>query len=399
MLLPVPLRGAEPLKDNIAKLVSPVTAEARAGEAWLAKQGAEVIAELIEQVEQGEPKRPAEAIESLLLLVSPWQRGIERGKRHHGQIELFRPTRPAGRPVGHPQAAQLRKVLLATLTKALQEVEREPPADGDYTAYSQHSRLISASGAALAEVADHRAAQAIRGLLEKETDPMFGARLMRCLETIYGLPSFFHGHGICGVGLTPEALREHQKREAVAFEKQKQELLAWLGKHAQKPTADRIDAAIGLWAERYAVTPMYYISRGNDSPILVLARLGDAAVPGLRRQQTRETSLLGRGFFEVAIATIAGTVDDRLVRELIDAEHLADPNLHLIACEIIALSNSQAYQRELAAMLSDSRYSSHEVAHTLAIVHRHDALPLLRMQPEINFTAHCAVKELESWAR
>jgi hypothetical protein len=144
---------------------------------------------------------------------------------------------------------------------------------------------------------------------------------------------------------------------------------------------------------------MYYILRGNDSPILVLARHGDAAVPGLRKQQARETSLLGRGFFEVAIATIAGTVDDRLVRELIDAKHLADPNLHLIACEIIALANSQAYQRELAAMLSDSRYSSHEVAHTLAIVHRHDALPLLSTQPESNFTAHCAVKELESWAR
>jgi len=122
-------------------------------------------------------------------------------------------------------------------------------------------------------------------------------------------------------------------------------------------------------------------------------------VPGLRKQQAREKTLAGRGFFEVPAATITGKVDDTLVRELIDAQRLADPSLHLIACEIIALANSQAYQEELAAMLRDPRYSSHEVAHALAIVHRHDAIPYLRMQPESNFTAHCAVKELESWAR
>ena len=83
----VSLRGAEPLKDKIANLVSPVTAERRAGEAWLAEEGAAVISGLIEQVEQGEPKHQTEAIEALLLLVSPWQRGIETGNRHHGQIQ------------------------------------------------------------------------------------------------------------------------------------------------------------------------------------------------------------------------------------------------------------------------------------------------------------------------
>ena len=134
-------------------------------------------------------------------------------------------------------------MLLTTLAKSQKDIDRNPPADGDYTAYSQLSRLISASVATLAEVADDRAAQAIRGLLEKETDPMLGAQLMRCLETIYGLPSFFHGHGICGVGLTPEALREHQKREAVAFEKQKQ-VVARLacrrcGKSARPPSVQR----------------------------------------------------------------------------------------------------------------------------------------------------------------
>lgn len=399
ILLAAPLRGREPLDDNIAKLVSPVSAESPWGETWLAEKGADVIAGQIAQVEQGEPTRQAEAIEALLLLVSPWQRGIETGRRHHGQIELFRPTRPTGRPVDHPQAEQLRKVLLATLAKSLQDIKRDPPADGDYTAYTQLSRLIDASGTLLAEVADDRSTQAIRGLLEKETDPTLGGQLMRCLETIYGLPSFYQMNGICGVGLTPEILREHQQREAVAFGRQKQELLDWLGKHAKQPAAERIDAAISLWGERYAATPMYYVSRDNNSPILTLARLGDAAVPRLRKQQARETTLLGRGFYEVAIATITGKVDDKLVRELIDEKHLADADLHLLACAIIALANSQAYQKELAAMLRDSRYSSHDVAHTLAIVHRHDALPLLRLQPESNYTAHCAVKELESWAR
>jgi len=208
------------------------------GTSLASRGGAQVIDELVEQVEQGEPKRQVEAIEALLLLVSPWQRGIETGKRHHGQIELFRPTRPTGRPVDHPQAARLRTVLLATLAKSLQEIERKPPANGDYTVYSQHGRLISASGAALAEVADDRASQAIRGLLEKETDPTLGGQLMRCLETIYGLPSFYQMNGICGVGLTPEVLREHQKREAAAFDKQKQELVVWLDKHDQQPLAE-----------------------------------------------------------------------------------------------------------------------------------------------------------------
>jgi len=399
VLLATPLQGAEPSKDNIAKLVSPVIAERRAGEAWLAAQGADAISELIEQVEKGEPIRQAEAIATLLLLVSPWQRGIETGHRHHGQIELFRPSRPTGRPVDHPNAAQLRRVLLATLTNALQKIQRDPPTDGDYADFSQFSHLISACSTSLTEVADDRTALAIRGLLKRESDPRLGIELMYALETIYGLPAHFQMGGLCGVGLTPEIRLAHQKQQAAAFTKAKQELLDWLDKHAQQPPAERIDAAISVWAERYATTPLYYVSRGNNSPVLVLARLGEPGVDRLRKQQARETTLLGRAFFEVPVATITGKVDDKLIRELIDAKHLADPNLHKIACEIIALANTQAYQKELTAMLRDPRYSSHEVAHAIAIVHRHDAIPLLRKQPESNFIAHCAVKELESWAK
>jgi hypothetical protein len=142
---------------------------------------------------------------------------------------------------------------------------------------------------------------------------------------------------------------------------------------------------------------MYYVSRGNGSPILVLARLGDAAMPGIRKQQGRETTLKGRAFFEVVAATISGRVDDKLVRELIDAKNLGDQNLHSVACEIIALSGSQDYQKELEAMLGDPRYSGLDVAHALAIVHRHAALPVLRKQPKSNYVAACSVKELESW--
>lgn len=185
--------------------------------------------------------------------------------------------------------------------------------------------------------------------------------------------------------------------EAKAFEARKGELLGWLDRHGKKPAAERVDAAIAVWAERSTENPMYYVSRGNGSPILVLARLGDAAVPALRKQQGRETTLKGRAFFEVVAATIAGQVNDKLLRELIDVRNLHDPNLHVVACAIIALSGSQDYQKELEAMLGDPRYSGLDVAHALAIVHRHAALPALRRQPKSNYTAECSVKDLESW--
>jgi len=61
------------------------------------------------------------------------------------------------------------------------------------------------------------------------------------------------------------------------------------------------------------------------------------------------------------------------------------------------MSGSQAYRKELEAMLGDPRYSGLEVAQALAVVHRHAALPVLRKQPKSNYVAECAVKELESW--
>jgi hypothetical protein len=396
LLLAASLSGAEPLDENIARLVSPVSAERRAGEAWLAEHGQSVISGLIEHVERGEPKDQTAAIQKMTLLISPWQRGVEMGNRHHGQIELFRPMRPVGRPVDHPQAARLRDVLMATLKKSLAEVERKPQLDDANAASWRHSAIGEASSA-LAEVADNRTAQEIRELLEKQLDAGTGSRLLHAQEIIYGLPPFYQIRGLCGVGLTPELLRERQKREATAFDKQKRELLDWLDQHAGQPLDQRIDATIGLWRKRLAANPAYYFSRGNDSPILVLARLGDAAIPALRRQQAREPILLWRGLWEVVAATISGKVDDALVRDLINSKHLADPNHHLLALEIIALADSRAYQKELAGMLSDQRYSSHDVAQTLAVVHRKDAIGLLQMQPTANYTAHLAVKELESW--
>lgn len=397
MALAVPLRGAEPLQKNILKLVSPVTAERQAGEAWLTDHGDKTITDLIAQLETGDWKQQSEATHTLMLLVSPWQRGVETGKRHHGQIELFRPNRPTGRPVDHPQAPQLRKVLLDTLTKTLQTIDREPATEKGYTTYSNLGAVIQTGTAALAEVADDETARAIRDLLKKEKDPTLGLSLMHGLETIYGLPTYFHQGGLCGVGLTPEIVRKHREDEARAFEAKKKELLEWLDKHGKRRAAERVDAAIAVWVERAAENPTYSVSRGNGSSILTLTRLGDAAVPGLRKQQGRETTLKGRAFFEVVAATITGKVDDKLVRELIDVKNLNDRDLHQFACEIIALSGSPDYQKELEALLGDPRYSGLDVARTLAIVHRHAALPVLRKQPKSNYVAACAVKELESW--
>ena len=182
--------AAEPIQDQIARLVSPVTAERRAGERWLAEQGDAVIADLIKQIETGEPTAQADAIETLTILVSPWQRGIESRRRHHGQIELFRPMRPTGRPVDHPHAAELRRVFMGVLTGSLRDIHRLRAEDGDYLRL-QLSGLVGAASAAVAEVADDRTARAIAGLLERETDPSLGGTLMRCLGTIYGLPTFY----------------------------------------------------------------------------------------------------------------------------------------------------------------------------------------------------------------
>lgn len=397
MVFAVPLQGAEPLKENIAKLVSPVTSERRAGEVWLADQGSKAIADLIAQAETGGWQQQAEAVRSLTLLVSPWQRGVETGKRHHGQIELFRPQRPTGRPVDHPQAPRLRKVLIDTLTKTLQTIDRDPVTEKDYSTYSNLGAVIFAISTALAEVADDEAAKALRGLLEQENDPTLGLSLMHCLETIYGLPAFSQMHGVCGVGLTAEMIRKHREDQAKEFAAQKRKLLEWLDKHAKQPAAERVDAAIAAWAELSTETPIYLVTRGNGSPILVLARLGDAAIPGLRKQQGRATTLRGRAFWEVVAATITGKVDDKLVRELIDVKNLSDQYLHQVACEIIALSGSQDYQKEFESMLGNPRYSGLDVAHALAIAHRRAALPVLRKQPKSNYVAECSVKELESW--
>jgi hypothetical protein len=162
MVFAVPLLGAEPLKENISNLLSPVTAERRAGEAWLADHGSKSITGLIARVETGDPQEQSEAVHTLALLVSPWKRSVETGKRHHDQIELFRPNRPTGRPVNHPQALQLRKVLIDTLTKTLQKIGRDPVTEKDYTTYSNLRSVIFCGTAALAEVADDETAKAIR---------------------------------------------------------------------------------------------------------------------------------------------------------------------------------------------------------------------------------------------
>lgn len=392
-----PLGAADSVKDQITKLVSPVTAERRAGEAWLAEKGPEVITALLAEVEKGDAKTQASAIESLTLLVSPWQRGLERKHRHHGQIELFFPERPTARPVDHPQAPVIRKALLDAIAKSLKAVPRDPKSQEECDIYSQHSNVIGSSCTALAEIADDATAKSLRGLLDKIAEPNIGLSLMHALETIYGLPNHYRMGGFCGVGLTPEALAEIHKNEMAGFAKSKTVFFAWLDRHAALPPAERYAAAIQNWVKGDSHTANYYVSRGNGMSVLTLVHLGEAAVPELRKQQARETTLHGRGFCEVAIAAITGKVDDKLVRELLSAKNLEDPNLHHIGLQIIALSGSKDYRKELVAMLGNNRYSALDVAHTLAIVHRRDALDVLRTQPKSNYIAACAVKELESW--
>lgn len=385
------------LTENIARLASPVAAEKRQGEAWLKARGGAAITGLVSGLETGDWKEQAQAARTLMILVSPWQRGMERGRRHHGQIELFRPERPTGRPTGHPQATALQKALLGALARSLQQIKRDPAPGKEQDQYSNLGAVIADTAAALAEVADGEAVKAVTLLLEKEKDPVLGLSLMGCLETIHGLPAHFGMHGLCGVGLTPEILRRHREREAADYAERKKELLAWLGRHASLTIEERARAAIAAWAARAKANPEYFVSRGNGSPLLVLARLGEAAVPCLRAQQAGETSLRDKAFWEVVIAAITGEADGRLVGELADPRNLGDASLHHFACEIIAVSGSQAFLKELEAMLADSRYSGLEVAHALAVAHRHAALPLLRKQPKTNYVAECSVKELESW--
>ena len=135
----------------------------------------------------------------------------------------------------HPQAALLRWVALATLEKTLQRIERTRAADADQTAYAQLSQLVSASCFALAEVADPASTESIRKLLEQETDARLGLELMRLPGNGLRSSTFYQSIGLCGVGLTPETIREHQQREAASFQKQKQELLRWLKAHSAQP--------------------------------------------------------------------------------------------------------------------------------------------------------------------
>ncbi len=386
------------------QLCSPLARELTSGEAWLNKHEKDAFTTLAALIEDDDPEIQRRAVEAATILLSPWARGIKQGNTHKGQVELFQPRRPVTRPVDHSHAVVIRESALKSLNETLAratwletKVAGSNLAAEDATNLWQFNESIRALCTCLAEVAEEQSTEDIVALLERESSHDRGAMIMSCLDTVYGLPVSFQVLGICG-NSTPEEMKQFEASEKARYEVARRGLLTRYRELAGKSRVQRIATALDLWDQQLESSP-YYMSESGDwateTTLSNLIRLGNDAVTDM---QVRAAAVPAKhcwhaGAYHIAVAAITRKVDDEFVKRSLGGETFEQ----ILACEIIAAAGDRRWKQELTELMKQPGGPYKKASHTLAVVHRTEAIPLLRQALSDDYMASCSIAELRAW--
>lgn len=400
------------IDTTVSLLTSPGKAQQAEGEETLQVHGDEYLDILIKDLRSPMLSKRAYAAKLIRALVSPWARGILAGDKHHGHAKLFKPRRPTTRSALHPKAENIRQALLVSLDELLEQGHgigtpetRKKLGPNQYTLIRD---TITPLCLCLSEFGNDETAGHLSGILAKEENNRLCVPVMRCMETIYGLPLSFRGFGgFCG-NISEEMANQILREQDARCEQEKASLVAWHEEHVKDNQDARIRAALRMWDGYFAPTDPHghwQIFRwnpfvGSNGYWLLrfehLIRMGEPVVPLLRDMQAATKDIESKANYEIVIAAITGRVDKAIVRELFAGSH---PRIAM-ACAIIIAAGSTDWKEKLDGLQCQTGWTGKIASHTLAVCYRKSAINLLKKAAESNesnYIAKYAVLELQSW--
>lgn len=388
------LAGGRTLQDlalATQQLLSPHPAIEQAGMAELESHRAAYRTAILDGLAQ--PGSRAQAANAMTLWLSPWARGVQAGRIHRGQLQLFQVRRPVPRAVDHPDAPLYRKALLDSLDSVLQESVRAP----DDLRNQGGTRALAL---ALTEVADGTTRSRMAALLSRIDDPWIGEALLSALALLHGEPPPFQLGGICG-NSSPEEIETFARAQRASYLQARDAMIRqvastrdWTATRLMQAALDRL--ATRLEHEAFAINHYNYHTWSSlaHEP---LVRIGEPLLPLLEPRREQEPTLIRKAHYAIIAATISGRVDSKLMNALLEESDAT----RVLACQLVAAAGSRNWNNQIAALQHRPGFNHHLPSHTLASVLREEALPFLRAAAERdpdNYTAHCAIKEIEAWS-
>ncbi len=389
--------------DDLANmLIHPSPFVQAAGEERVRADAKELFERLLAALATDDYATRVRACRLLRIMMSPWARGVEAGRKHRGQCELFLPRRPVRRSHKHPRAAEGRAAASEALRSLLghsRDVRRSRK-NPDFPGV-RYLEAVDGVCELLAEVGDDTTATDIASALAREENRYVASALISCLEYLHGLPPSYRWTGFCG-NCTPEEIARISREENARCARAKADLLAWHEQHAGDRELARVRAALAVWETKFGdgdfLNQEYYNTGWATRRLEPLIRFDVCILDEVRRRKRAATNITVKGNYDIIIAAVTGGGDKALVQKLLRG---SDPQRGL-ACQIIAAAGSHDWKEELDRLQYRGGFRSGLASHTLAVCHRAEAIPLLRKAHALNkhnFYAECAAKELEAWRK
>lgn len=402
------LKGAEVEEITLAKLetvaaalASPITSDRTAAETWLATHEADACNLCIEKIAHGSSAEATVAANSLAVLISPWARAVKQGQTHKGQVHLFLPVRPTGRVDDHPLAPAIREATFQRLSRFVNTIRMSATGgDEGQTSYpaQEETQLVTALCTCISEVMDQRLVNEVASVLREEPNRFIGANFIAILDAHYGLPKSYQLGGICG-NSSPEEMERYEQQEVTRYAESRDTLIAYAARQSALSARERIESALDVWDEqlRSREDYAYYSDSGQWTTQTLygsLIRMGEPAVEALRERANRaeDESFWVRGAYEIALATITGSVDNEFVNQMLAGETFEQ----MLACEMIAAAGSRDFKEPLTEMVQ-SNGPYRKASYTLAVIYRREAIPILKTAKQDDYIASCAIAELDAW--
>jgi sugar lactone lactonase YvrE len=339
----------------------------------------EYIAAALTELQAVDAKRQVRAAQCARILLSPWARTEAEGERHEAAVDIRRIRRPAERPFRDPAAPAVRRVALDVLTRVI----RAPLAYAD-----RESDVFSAVLALVVEVADDAAARTLDSLIS--TGLGYGAdAIMNTIASIHGFPQRWTGDFLIDT-VNPDEIKRFNAEEAVKRSARVVAFRSWHSRVLLSDRATRLRTAMREW-EPYLEWGSLKSTRFTSELVGVI-RMGQEAVPLLRKLAERTPDNDVRAGAYIALAAITGQVDADMVAQLLDG----DDEEVAIGAAIIEGAGSRAWREKLIEILDRAEPAQDVAAHALAVCHLRDALAPLQRHAFPNDTSmsRYAVREL-----
>jgi hypothetical protein len=235
-----PTAWASDLDAVVDQLRSVLPGEQQEGLDRLEKNRSSLMTEAMDRLRDG--KISESDIDSLVILLSPWQRGLARVRNHRGNIELGNTARPAGRPpLDFPERDEIVNILLEFLAKPPPDASRTDDANVDEA--FKRWLLFPRASILLGELVGPEDFKRIIALLESSNEPLLIDSVLPILETWYALPNLYPSSGICGNSSADE-FKRFESSELERVKRARQEVIDWHQKHRDLELESRLDSAI-----------------------------------------------------------------------------------------------------------------------------------------------------------